>query len=90
MSDEESVRAANSNPLVVKYGFGPTGVKCSTCKHFYRKGFYSNSRTYFKCELRGDTNGEGTDHRKGYDACKKHQEELFPVEPHSGVSNSNV
>lgn len=56
----------NVNPLVILLGCGPAGELCRNCKHFYRKHY---SRTYYKCELRGDTNGPGTDHRAKWPAC---------------------
>lgn len=57
------------NPCLRVYGPGSMGEKCKHCRLFIRKGGYAN--TYFKCELRGDTNGPGTDHRANWPACKR-------------------
>lgn len=56
------------NPLIRYEGPGPDGKRCKHCSFFYRKRF---AKTYFKCELRGDTNGPGTDHRANWKACGK-------------------
>lgn len=58
------------NPCVRLYGPGPAGARCKTCRLFLRKGGYA--KTYFKCELRGDTNGPGTDHRANWPACGRY------------------
>jgi len=44
--------------------------KCKACRLLLRKVLRS-SRVYLKCQLRGNTGGPGTDHRAGWDACKK-------------------
>ena len=44
---------------------------CGLCKHLYRKKF---SSTYFKCNLYGNTNGEGTDWRLHWTACGKFEQ----------------
>jgi hypothetical protein len=48
---------------------GPPGETCGTCAHFIRKEF--NDKTYFKCEMIGDSNGTATDIRKGQTACRE-------------------
>jgi len=58
-----------ANPCVALYGPGPANTACKQCRLFIRKGQYS--KTYFKCSLRGDTNGPGTDHRANWPACKR-------------------
>jgi hypothetical protein len=55
-----------TNPCVRLYGDGPAEAKCKQCRLFVRKHF---SKTYFKCELRGNTNGPATDHRANWPAC---------------------
>lgn len=46
------------------YGFG-VGI-CANCPHFAKKRY---DRTYHKCLVYGDSNGEATDWRCGYPAC---------------------
>jgi hypothetical protein len=58
----------NVNPCLILLGAGPTEFKCKHCVHFYRKRY---SKTYYKCELRGDTNGPGTDHRANWPTCMR-------------------
>ncbi|MBH8606014.1 hypothetical protein [Thermoactinomyces sp. CICC 10521] len=55
----------NPNPMVRAFGRGPD-EKCRTCKFLKKKVW---DKTYYKCVYRGDTNGPGTDHRVGWDAC---------------------
>lgn len=60
----------NFNPCIPVYGNGPDGAKCKTCKHLYAKQF---SKTYHKCELRGNSNGPSTDHRVNWPSCGKYE-----------------
>jgi hypothetical protein len=62
------------NPCVRLYGPSPEKEVCKNCRLFLRKGGYAN--TYFKCLLRGDTNGPGTDHRANWPACKRFVKKL--------------
>lgn len=57
----------NKNPMVNKRGLDPYGRKCKSCEFLIKKEF---SKNYYKCQLRGDTNGMKTDHRLSWDACK--------------------
>jgi hypothetical protein len=57
------------NPCVRAYGPGPENETCKHCWLFLRKEQYC--KPYFKCFLRGDTNGPGTDHRANWPACKR-------------------
>ncbi len=57
-----------SNPCVALYGPGPENTKCKECRLFIRK---AKSKVYFKCELRGNTNGAATDHRANWPTCKR-------------------
>jgi hypothetical protein len=56
------------NPLIRSFGEGPKGQRCKNCKHLYGKQY---SKIYYKCELRGDTNGTKTDHKINWPACGK-------------------
>ena len=56
------------NPVVRIYGFGPKGQKCKGCKKLY---FRQHSKRYYKCELRKETRGTGSDHRVNWPACSK-------------------
>ena len=62
---------AFKNPMVRLYGKGPAGKKCKNCKHLYLKELAGR---YFKCALRIDTNGLGSDHRVNWHACKMFEE----------------
>lgn len=57
------------NPMIRQFGTGPQGTYCKDCKHIISK---HHGNTYFKCELRGNTNGPGTDHRRSWQSCKKY------------------
>jgi hypothetical protein len=61
------------NPMVVRHGRGPEGKHCRTCRHIVPTS-YRTDRTYWKCERRGITHGQGTDHRKKWDACRLYEE----------------
>lgn len=68
---EADPRHGNKNPMVRKYGLGPTGKKCLTCKlGFFNAG---GSRKFYKCRLRGVTNGQATDHSSRFQACIKYE-----------------
>lgn len=59
------------NPCIAVYGKGPDGTRCKTCIHIYAKRY---ANTYYKCELRKNTNGPGTDHKVNFPTCGKYQE----------------
>ena len=63
--------AFKSNPLVPLYGPGPEGARCGDCVHIVAHRY---SKTYYKCDLRGDGAGPATDHRVGWQACAKYEE----------------
>lgn len=50
----------------------PAGETCGGCTHLQTKR--SGGGTYFKCALRGDTNGPATDVRKRWPACTSWKE----------------
>ena len=60
--------AVNPNPMVRLFGLGPEGRRCKECAHLFGERF---ARVYWKCELRKNTGGAGTDHRLNWDACGK-------------------
>ncbi len=62
----------SKNPMVTAYGPGPEGKRCKRCIHCYRKIY---AGVYYKCRLRGDTNGAGTDHRANWPACARFVEQ---------------
>lgn len=64
----DAPRAKKQNPMVRAFGPGPEGARCRDCRHLRMKSF---ARTYYKCNLRVDTNGPGTDHRVRWPACAK-------------------
>lgn len=51
-------------------GPGPEGAQCKTCKHLFAREF---ANTYYKCDLRQNTGGAGTDHRVTWKACAKYE-----------------
>lgn len=67
-TDEERKKHLKINPMVRAQGKGPEDKRCKHCKFLYRKQY---SKTYFKCEWRGDTNGTGTDHKANWPTCGK-------------------
>lgn len=73
---EEYHDSAFENPMVVKYGKGPEGEKCKNCEHLY---FRQYNRRFYKCRLRGDTHGPGTDHQVGHHACSFFKERQVKV-----------
>jgi len=73
-SEEEfsaSELISSPNPMVRENGSGPEGASCRGCAHLYGKRY---NRIYYKCGLRGDTNGPGTDHRVRWPACARYKE----------------
>lgn len=57
------------NPCVTAFGYGPVNTTCASCAKLRVKRWGGK---YFKCTLRGDTNGPGTDHRATWPACAKY------------------
>ena len=62
------------NPCIAVYGDGPPGAKCKTCELLYRQS--GTAKTYYKCELRRNTRGPGTDHRVNWPACGKYRGDI--------------
>lgn len=62
-------KAPKSNPMLAIYGAGPSDKHCAGCEHLFVK-FWAGK--YYKCALRGNTNGAGTDHRVRWPACGKY------------------
>ncbi len=56
----------HANPCVTLYGPGPADTQCKACSHMYQKHY---DKVYWKCDMRKDTNGPGTDHRRKWPAC---------------------
>ncbi len=56
------------NPCVLAYGPGPEGATCGQCALI---AGVQHARTYWKCRLRKNTNGPGSDHKRGWPACAK-------------------
>jgi hypothetical protein len=67
----EHAKWAAGNPLIARFGAGPTGKTCATCTHLQAKDYHA--RRYYKCDLRGNSNGSGTDHRKKWLACGQYK-----------------
>lgn len=68
--EREHNRWKRGNPMLAQFGAGPEEKRCKSCRRFHIKRYAS---TYFKCDLRGDTNGPGTDHRANWPACGRYE-----------------
>ncbi len=64
--------AAMKKPVIALYGPDPMGRTCKLCSHLYARQF---SKRYWKCSLRKETRGAGSDHRVNWPACSKYAEE---------------
>lgn len=77
ISREEAEKKAGiahqENPCVALYGRDPMGRSCQFCTHIYVKRY---SKAYYKCDLRKDTNGYGTDHRLKWPACGRYKRKV--------------
>ena len=62
----------NPNPMINKYGPDHGGRGCVDCKQLIRLEYHD--KAYFKCLIRGVSNGAGTDHRKKWPACRLFEE----------------
>lgn len=60
--------ASEPNECVRVFGLGPEGKRCRDCSRLYVKRF---ARRYYKCELRKETAGPGSDHRINWRACAR-------------------
>lgn len=58
------------NPCIAAYGRDVMGRSCKFCTHLYA---HKHSRVYWKCDLRKDTHGPGSDHRVNWPACGKYE-----------------
>lgn len=63
-----SDRSLSSATIPTINGSGPEGRTCGDCAHLRTKTF--GRRSYFKCGMRRNTNGPGTDIRKKWPACQ--------------------
>lgn len=70
MSREEAERKFFVNPCIGLYGRDALSRTCKSCKHLFAKQY---SKRYWKCDLRKNTNGPGTDHRINWPACGKYE-----------------
>jgi hypothetical protein len=62
--------AHEPNPCRRLLGKGPDGARCKTCSHLQALRY---ANTYYKCDLRLNTSGPGTDHRVNWLACASYQ-----------------
>ena len=56
------------NPVVRKLGPDPEGRICRDCTRLY---YRQMSKRYYKCDLRKETGGPGSDHRVFWKACSR-------------------
>lgn len=68
---EQRTKEENVNPCVRTFGLGPDGAKCKTCQRLLGRRF---AKTYYKCALREETRGAGSDHRVNWPACGQYLE----------------
>lgn len=61
------------NPCVALYGKDAMGRSCRYCSHLYAKQL---AKRYYKCDLRKNTCGLGTDHRVNWPACGRYERRL--------------
>lgn len=71
---EENEAKIEKNPMRRRAGPGPEGKICAECFHLMIVDYHD--KRYFKCGLRGDTRGAGTDHRKKWLACSHFAAEI--------------
>jgi hypothetical protein len=64
----QCLNCATPNPCIRRFGKGPSSAECKDCTHLVR---YHQAATWYKCELRKNTGGTGTDHRVHWPACAK-------------------
>lgn len=70
--DNRGGKTPLSNPMLVLVGADPAGRKCRDCVHLVSR---SRARTYYKCELRSTSSSATSDHRVGWPACSRFEEE---------------
>lgn len=59
------------NPCLALYGYGPDGKECRECSHMR---YVQYSKKYWKCDLRENTHGAATDHRRRWPACGRFEQ----------------
>jgi hypothetical protein len=64
----EVVVPRSANPCIALYGDGPADKRCRDCAQMYARDC---CRRYWKCRLRKETHGPGSDHRRGWPTCGK-------------------
>lgn len=65
-------KVPKANPCIRIYGSEPPGKTCGECSHLFVRG--DTARTYYKCDLRANTGGPATDHRRRWPSCGKFTE----------------
>ena len=72
-SEEQLTRMIpEPNPMARKFGRLNTWRTCQACRFLHRTEHHD--KKYYKCFWRGESHGAGTDHRVGWFACKKFEE----------------
>lgn len=59
------------NPVVKKLGPDPEERICRDCTGLYYHQLSQRDARYYKCELRKETSGAGSDHRVFWKACAR-------------------
>jgi hypothetical protein len=70
---EKPVKVARDepNPCIALYGPGPAGQTCQGCQQL---AAIAVNKTFYKCRLRKNTRGPGSDHRMRWPACAKFEQ----------------
>lgn len=71
-------QAADPNPCVRIFGFGPEGVTCKLCDALY---YHQRSKRYYKCRFRSFSFGPATDHRVRWNACGVYRRKIEEYAP---------
>lgn len=71
-----------ANPCIALFGPGPDGACCRDCSHM--RGVHM-SKTYWKCDLRRNTHGSATDHRRSWPACARFHQQTAQKYPDGSI-----
>ena len=63
-----TMTARRIDAMHLLYGTDPEHRKCGACPHFTKTT--PSDRSYFKCEIYGNTESASTDWRRKYPACR--------------------
>lgn len=70
LTPEQKKLAAEKNPMARVQGYFDGETKCNKCRFLC---YHQAAKRYYKCQKRGITKGEKTDHRVNWLACKLYE-----------------